>query len=166
MLGQRSISKILVLHIIAALFVIINVSDVEISGFSDVIPLFDLMLVFYFAVFKNVFSLWFIFLMGIWGDALNGDLLGVTPFCYLILVRFFASLNHRLIIRENFQQIIQQFAFFCFLFLLMKWLILSILHGTLYSIGNAAVQMVLSSVFYVVMHKFFDYLSEKLLGSN
>lgn len=166
MLEQKSISKTLALHIIAILFVILNILDVKIAGFADVIPLFDVMLVFYFAVFTNVFSLWFVFLMGIWGDALNGDLLGVTPLCYLILVRVFASMNHRLVIRENFQQIVQQFIFFCLIFLVMKWLILSIVNTTFYSFSNALVQLVLSSVFYVVMHKFFDFLSEKLLGSN
>ncbi len=68
-----------------------------------------------------------------------------------------------MIIRENFRQIWQQFIAFCFLFLLIKWLILSAFNSTFSSVITPLVQFILSSALYVLMHKFFDYLSEKLL---
>jgi rod shape-determining protein MreD len=114
MLAQKSISRVILLHLVAILFVIFNVSDIRIAGLSDLVPLFDLMAVFYFAVFRNVFAVWFIFLMGIWNDALNGNPLGTTALCYIVLTKFFALLNHKLMIRENFKQIWQQFISFCF----------------------------------------------------
>ena len=154
------------LHLIAVLFVIMNVSDIRISGLSNLIPLFDLMIIFYFGAFKNVFSIWFIFLLGIWNDALNGNPLGTTALCYILLVKFFSLLNSKMIIRENFQQIWQQFIAFCFLFLLMKFMILSVLNGAFLSVITPLVQLILSSVLYVLMHKFFDYLSQKLLGDS
>ncbi|MDX2083403.1 MAG: rod shape-determining protein MreD [Rickettsiales bacterium] len=163
MLEQKSISRIVILHLVAILLVILNVSDIRIAGLADLIPLFDLMAVFYFVVFKSVFGVWFIFLLGIWNDALNGNPLGVTALCYIILTKFFLLLNHKLMIRENFKQIWQQFIAFCFCFLLMKWLILSIFNGDFYSLNTVLVQFILSSVLYVIMHKFFDYLSVKLL---
>ena len=163
MLEQKSISRIVTLHLIAILFVISNVSDIRIGGLSDVMPLFDLMIIFYFAVFKNSFGIWFIFLMGIWNDSLNGNPLGTTALCYIALVKLFSLLNQRLLIKENCQQIWQQFIAFCFCFLLMKWVILSIFNGVAYSIKIPLLQLVLSSTIYVVMHKFFDYLSSKLL---
>ena len=163
MLEQNSFPRIIAVHLIAILFVIINVSDIRISGLTNVIPLLDLMIIFYFAVFKNLFSVWFIFLLGIWSDALNGNPLGTTALCYIILVKLFTVLNGRMMIRENFKQLWRQFVAFCFLFLLMKWALLSVLNGAVYSIISPVVQLVLSSVLYVVMHKFFDYLSQKLL---
>lgn len=163
MLGQKSISRVIVLHLIAILFVIFNVSNIRISGFSSVMPLFDLMVIFYFAIFRDDFSVWFIFLMGIWSDALTGDLIGLTPLCYLVLIKLFSILNSKLNIKENFQQIWKQFVAFCGAFLLMKWSVLSIFSGTLYSLNVLVMQFILSSVFYVVMHRFFDYLSVKLL---
>lgn len=166
MLEQKSISRLIFLHIIAILFVILNLSDIKIGGFSDVMPLFDLMIVFYFAVFRDKFSIWFIFLMGTWNDALNGNPLGTSALCYIILAKLFSALNDRLIIKENFQQVWHQFIAFCFLFLFMKWCILSMLSGTIYSANIAVVQLVLSSILYVVMHRFFDYLSLKLLEDN
>lgn len=156
-------SRTIILHVVAILLVIFNVSDIRIAGLSDLTPLFDLMAVFYFAVFKNIFAVWFIFLLGIWNDSLNGNPLGTTAICYIVLIKFFSLLNQKLMIRENFKQIWRQFVAFCFCFLLMKWLILSVFNGEFYSATTMFVQFVLSSALYVVMHKFFDYLSRKLL---
>ena len=163
MFAEKSISRIIILHLIAILFVIFNVSDIKIGGFSKLIPLFDLMIIFYFAVFHRVFGLWFIFLLGIWNDALNGNPLGLTPICYIILIKIFVTLNQRLVIRENFKQLWQQFVIFCFCFLCLKWMILSIFNTAFYSVTTILVQFMLTSSFYVLMHKFFDYLYQKLI---
>lgn len=166
MFEQKSFSHIVMLHLVAILFVITNVSDVRIAGLSNIIPLFDLMMIFYFGAFKNVFGIWFIFLLGVWNDALNGNPLGTTALCYILLVKFFSLLNQKMVIKERFIQIWQQFIAFCFLFLLMKWTILSIFNGAPYGLVTPAAQFVLSSVLYIVMHKFFDYLSQKLLEDS
>ncbi len=166
MLKQKSISQVLLLHLIAILFVILNVSDIRIVGLSSLIPLFDLMMVFYFAAFKNVFAIWFVFLLGIWNDALNGTPLGSTALCYILLIKFFSLINNKMLIKENFIQVWQQFIAFCFLFLTMKWLIVSAFGGVAYPLLNPLIQLALTSVFYILMHKFFDYLSQKLLGEN
>lgn len=163
MLEQRSIPSLVILHLVAILLVIFNVSDIRIAGLSDLIPLFDLMAVFYFAVFKNIFAVWFIFLLGVWNDALNGNALGTTAMCYILLTKFFVILNHKLMIRDNFRQIWQQFVAFCLCFLVMKWLMLSVFNGEFMSITTVVVQFILSSIFYVLLHKCFDYLSAKLL---
>lgn len=165
MLEQKSISQTILLHLIAILFVIFNISDIRIAGLADLIPLFDLMIIFYFGIFKNVFSVWFIFLLGIWNDALNGNPLGTTALCYILLGKFFSVLNNKMMLKENFKQIWQQFVAFCFLFLLMKWAILSVFSESAHSVITPLVQFILSSSFYILMHKFFDYLSEKLLDT-
>ena len=163
MFAEKSISRTIILHLIAVAFVIFNVSDIKIGGFSKLIPLFDLMMIFYFAVFHRVFALWFIFLLGIWNDALNGNPLGLTPICYIALIKVFVALNQRLVIRENFKQLWRQFAIFCFCFLCLKWMILSAFNTAFYSVTTILVQFVLTSTFYVLMHKFFDYLYQKLI---
>jgi len=163
---QKSFFHLASLYLITCFLVIINVSDIRIGGLAKVMPLFDLMAVFYFAAFRKVFGLCFVFILGIWNDALGGNPLGTTALCYILLIKLFGLLNDRMLIRENFQQVWRQFIFFCFLFLMMKWLILSVFSGSFYSIVNPLLQLILSSAFYVIMHKFFDYLSKKLLGDN
>lgn len=166
MFAEKSISRVVILHLIAVLFVIFNISDIRIGGLAKLIPLFDLMMVFYFAVFRRTFGMWFIFLLGIWNDALNGNPLGLTPLCYITLIKIFITLNQRLVIRENFKQLWQQFAIFCFCFLCLKWMILSVFNTAFYSVITILVQFVLTTSFYVLMHKFFDYLYQKLIEEN
>lgn len=166
MLEQKSLSKFILLHIIAVLFVIINVSNIEISGLSNLIPLFDLMMVFYFTIFKRVFAIWFVFILGIWSDALSGSFLGATSLCYILIIKSFLAVNSRMFPKEDFKDVFKQFIIFCFLFLMLKWLILSIFAASFYSLKTPLVHLILTPVLYVVMHKFFDYLSQKLLEEN
>ena len=127
-------------------------------------PLFDLMAIFYFVVLKDKFGLLFVFILGIWNDALSGNLLGLTSLCYIILIKSFILFNNRILVRENFIQIWQQFVVFCFLFLFVKWTILVIMNGKSSSVSILFIQLFLSSFFYILMHRLFDYLSAKLLG--
>ena len=166
MFENKSILHPVLLHVIAVLFVIMNISSVQIAGISNVVPMFDLMFVFYFAVLRYSFGFWFVFLIGVWNDALNGSPLGATALCYILLINLFLLLNRKLWIRENFTQVWQQFVIFSFLFLTMKWLILSLFSDNILSVNTLLVQLVLSSAIYVPMHKFFDYLSHKLLGDE
>ena len=71
-----------------------------------------------------------------------------------------------MIIKENFIQIWRQFVAFCFLFLSMKYTVLSAFNGEFLNVITPIVQFILSSVLYILMHKFFDYLSQKLLEDN
>jgi len=159
-----SFFKSLTLYLVAILFAIFNLSDIKSSAAINYIPLFDIMMIFYFAVYRQgIFSLWFLVILGIWSDALNGLPLGITSLCYIAAVKFFITLNQRLMMKESFKQILEQFVGFIFLILMLKWLLLSIYNLTFYNITGALIQAVFSSVLYVVMHKFFDYLSLKLL---
>jgi len=164
MLEQKSFTKIILLYFFAIFLTILNLSNIKIAGFAKIMPLFDLMIIFYFTIFKDRFGLWFVFLLGIWNDALNGNLLGLTSLCYIVLIKLFMLFNNRAFARENFMQIWQQFIAFCFLFLFIKWIIFVIINVKASSVGMLFVQWVLSSFFYILMHRFFDYLNKKLLG--
>ena len=166
MFEQKSILRPILLYLIAILFVIMNISSIKIAGISNVIPLFDLMLVFYFATLRRTFALWFIFLLGIWNDALSGTPLGATALCYIILIKLFLLVNNKVLMRESFIQVWQQFVAFSFLFLSLKWLLVSLFNDNIQSLTTPMVQLVLSAAIYVPMHKFFDYLSHKLLSDE
>lgn len=163
MFSEKSISRTLLLHLTAIFFVVFNITDIKIGGFSKLIPLFDLMVVFYFAIFHQVFLIWFIFLLGLWNDALNGNPLGLTSLIYIVLVKFFVMINQKMMIRDNFNQVWKQFLFFCAVFLGLKWFFLSAFNAAIYSPVTILVQFILTSSVYVLMHKFFDYLYQKLV---
>lgn len=163
MLLSKPTSKIILLYLIAIVFTIFNLTNIKIGGLSDVMPMLDLMIIFYFAVFKNRFEIWFLFLLGIWNDSLNGSALGITSICYILLTRLFLIANNRLLVKENFDHVWRQFILFCIFFVFFKWLLISIFNGGVVSPLNAMVQAFISSLFYVVLHKFFDYLAVQLL---
>jgi rod shape-determining protein MreD len=166
MIKEKSLTNLIILHLIAILLTITNISDIKIAGIQKIMPLFDLMIIFYFSIFKNKFRVWFIFVLGIWNDALNGNLLGITSLTYIISIKIFLILNDRMILKENFIQVWRQFISFCLLFLIMKWAILSISQPGSYSLTTPLIQLIISSLFYVIMHKFFNYLTQKLLGEH
>ncbi len=163
MFVKKSSSSKVILHLIAVLFVMFNILDIKIAGLSKTMPLFDVMIVFYFAIFRQAFGLWFVFFLGFLNDALNGNPLGLTPLIYILLIQLFVVANQRLVIRQDFRQILYQFISFLFCFLFMKWAILSLYNGAFYSILIIAIQFILSSIFYVVMHKVCDYLNQKFI---
>lgn len=163
---HTSTLRIVGIHLLAVFLVMLNISNIEISGLSRVVPLFDVMAVFYFAIFRNLFAIWFVFLLGVWSDALTGDPLGLTALCYILLIEFFLTLNDNMMIRENFLQIWKQFMAFLFLFLLMKWSILSIFNHAAYSVITPFLQLALSGLIYALMHKLFDYLSGEIFEGD
>lgn len=144
-------------HLLALFLVILNVGNYKITGFSKVMPLFDIMAVFYFSVFFPIFSTSFIFLLGVFSDALQSNFLGVSSLIYILLIKFFLALNNRMIIAENFRQILQQFALFLLLFLLFKLAIISLLSHTNYDFISLLIKWILSIIIYAAMHRLFDY---------
>ncbi|MFM7620391.1 MAG: rod shape-determining protein MreD [Alphaproteobacteria bacterium] len=166
MIKQHSVIKIIALYLIAIIFVAFNLTSIKIPAISTVFPMLDFMMVFYFAIFCQRFGIWFIFLLGIWNDALTGNALGVTSLCYILLVKFFLTINQKMLIRENFIQIWQQFIAFCFVIIATKWALLSLLDGTMHSLIVPSSQFLLAVFLYVPMHKLFDILNDKLLQGD
>jgi hypothetical protein len=162
MAESKSIWQNIYVYLLVLFLSIINVNNIKIAGFNYFFPLLEVIAIFYFAVFCNIFGFIFIFIVGIWQDSINNINLGVSSFCYIIIVKIFLTINNRVLFKENFMQIWQQFVFFCFLFLLLKWLIISLLNASFLSIKPILIQTLISIFAYVFMHKFFDFFLEKI----
>ena len=162
-----SLRNIVILQIIAILFAMLNLSNIKIEYVADFLPLFDVMIIYYFAVLRpEVFAVWFLFLLGIITDSINGFPLGITSLSYILTVKLFNVLNQKMLLKENFQQIFGQFIAFVFSILLLKLSMLSIYHFKSYNFVGSAIQMFITSTLYVLLHKFFDYLDKKLLKGS
>jgi rod shape-determining protein MreD len=163
MVNNQIFYKNIILHLIAFLLVVLNFSNLKIYGLSYLMPSFDLMMIFYFTIFRNTFSTWFIFLLGLWSDALNGSPLGSTSLCYIVLIKLFSVANEKIALKDDFHQIWQQFIFFISALFFLKLLMLSAFNLHLYNINVLVLQAVISCFCYVIMHRFFDYLNRELL---
>lgn len=163
MLEQKSITKISLIYIFAIILTATNLTNIRVAGINNLWPLFDLMAIFYFGIFKNRFGLAFIFFLGIWNDAINGNPLGLTSLSYIVLIKIFSIINGRILSRENFIQIWKQFVIFLILFLTFKLILFVVISGNFISVKIMLLQLVISIFTYIPMHAFFDYLSKKLL---
>lgn len=163
MLEQKSITKIALIYIFAIILTAMNLTNIRVAGINNLWPLFDLMAIFYFGIFKNHFGLTFIFFLGIWNDAINGNPLGLTSLSYIVLIKIFSIINGRILSGENFIQIWKQFVIFLILFLTFKLILFVVISGNFISIKIMLLQYLISIFIYVPMHAFFDYLSKKLL---
>lgn len=166
MQNKSRLIKLLLLHFLAILFVVLNLFNLKILGFFNLLPFFDLVVIFYFCIYRNIFASWFVFLLGIWLDSLNGALLGLSSLCYIILIRLFIFFNHKMFIRESFMQIWQQFGVFCLLFLAFKYLILFAINDVYYDVWGLVFRYLVTILIYGALHQFFDYLSKKLVEED
>ncbi len=160
---EESLFGRLLIYLMTIFFVITNLLYFRFADFLQIVPMIDLMAVFYFSIYRQIFPIWFLFLIGLWNDSITNNILGVTSFLNIFLVKFFLILNERLIIRDNFVHIWYQFAIFSILFLLIKWFILSSFYGDFFSILWPITNWFISVIFYFIMHRFFDYVSFKVL---
>lgn len=164
---HSSPARLIILHLIAVLFTIFNISSITIVGIPNLVPLLDLMMIYYFAIYRpHVFGIWFLFLLGVWSDSLNGMPLGITSLCYIITTKVFNVVNSRMDIKENFEQIFKQYVVFAFTILFLKWMFLSIYRSEVYNILTPIAQLVISSIAYIFVHRFFDYLNQKLIEES
>lgn len=166
MLTAKYIFKNLIFYIIAIIFTSFNVCAIKIAGLQSVIASFDVVSIFYFAVLKNLFGLWFIFLLGIWGDALSNNAIGISSLSYIVMVKFFQVANNKLIIKENFYQIWKQFTIFFAFILIIKWLLLSMIANNFYPVYKLLMQLILTVSLYPIIHKFLDFFSKKITGEG
>ena len=166
MIKEQSMLKVIALYILAIISVAFNITSIKIPFVASLFPLIDVMIIFYFAIFRQFFGIWFIFLLGIWSDALTGNPLGIAALLYILLVKFFMVINSKMLSRENFIQIWQQFVAFCFVVIFIKLFMLSMLQGSSMSLTIPVAQFLFSVFLYIPMHKFCDLLSVKLLGEK
>jgi len=151
------------LHLLATLLVLLNLSNIKIAYLADFLPLFDLMVVFYFAVFRPYFfKNWFLLFLGIIVDSFHGLPLGLSSLCYILAVRIFQRINHRSEFIRDIPSLLLIFAFFGLTIMLFKWFFLSLFFWVNFNIIIPLIQLVLSVTLYLIFHKFFNFLWHKL----
>ena len=165
-MSTQNSPKIIFLYFLLILFTIFNISDIRIAGFSNFMPLFDLMMIYYFTVHRpNIFGFLFISLIGIWHDAINSLPLGVTALCYIISIKTFNIINQRMLLKESFSNVFRQFILFSMLFISLKWAILSLYYLAIFDFKLPLIRVIIGILLYPAFHKIMNFL-EKLTANN
>jgi len=156
--------KITALHLIALFFVTLNVAPIKIANMPSISPIFSSIIVFYFCVYReNVFSFFFIFILGLWCDSLRMLPLGTTSFALLLSIKIIREINSRVLTKDSFSQLVILFAIFCGIFSIIKWSVLSIFYQKLFPIFHAFLEIGVTVLLYVILHNFLDFLNRKLV---
>lgn len=130
-----------------------------IAGTPSFFPALDIMIVFYWSSHRpSALPNWFIFLLGIFRDVVEGLTLGVGPFVYLV-TKFMLLASRGIYRKANFLVIWQGFAIIALLAITLKWLLVSFIMGIPLSPDNAIMQFMLSVAIYPAMHWLFNLVA-------
>lgn len=151
---------------IAIILVIIGAFNFQIPGLAKFVPLFALMTIFYWcAYWPDLMPKWFVFLLGLFQDAIYGTPIGITPL--LLIITWWVIVSGRKhLVKEPFIVIWLMFALVVTLYVISNWLLNSIYAGELLYSNTMWMQCVLTIVIYPVIHKLFNYIHERLLKDN
>ena len=157
------IARYSILYFIVAIFFVLNSINLYVNNFSKVMPSFGIMIIFYFAVYKNVMSYFALFFFGVFSDVLMGLPLGITSLSLLVSKKMFTRITPLLSINRNMYKITLHFIIFFVIFLVVKWLITGTYFQALYSIIPLIFELFISLLFHIVLYNFFEFLNRVLV---
>lgn len=145
--------------IIAMSLLILSAVPIDIAGAAAFFPIVDIMVIYYWSSYKPLaLPDWFVFVLGILRDAIEGISLGVSPCMYLI-ARIIVISSRSLYRRENFLIIWQGFAITALIFIFGKWMLLSFVTDTNLVLNSAIMQFMVSIAMYPIFHWFFNLVN-------
>jgi cell shape-determining protein MreD len=156
---QKAIYKKIYLKLLAIFFTIINTNNIHIFDNINLIPNLDIMLIFFFTICRiGMLPIWFVFLLGIWSDAINGFNIGISSLLYIILIKLFLFFNYPPNNINDFKKNMVLFFLFLAIFYILKIGFLSIYNAQLYNLYNVIREFFISvgiySIFSSILFKY------------
>ncbi len=95
---------------VAILLLILSSVPIDVAGASAFFPAVDIMVIYYWSSYRpSALPAWFVFILGIFRDSIEGLTLGVSS-CVYLLIKFIVVSSRGLYRKENFLIIWQGFA--------------------------------------------------------
>jgi cell shape-determining protein MreD len=150
---QRSIYKNISLKLLVIFFTILNIDNIYITNNIRLLPNLDIMLIFFFTVYRTgSLPIWFIFIIGVLVDSLNGTSIGLSSLIYILLIKIFSFFNYQEKNINDFKKNITQFGLFLGVFSFLKLGFLSIQNLQFYNIYNFIIEFVMSMIIYTFIN--------------
>ncbi len=145
--------------IVALLLLIISAVPIYIVGLSAFFPVVDVMVIYYWASSRpRVMPDWFIFLLGVLRDGVEGLTIGISS-CVYLLVKFIVVASRGLYIRGGFLLVWQGFAIAAIIAIAGKWLLVSFVMNKPISLDSAIMQLMFSIAMYPVFYWFLNLVN-------
>lgn len=147
----------------AMALVIVSAVNFQIQGISIVMPVFPLMVVYYWAIYwPEMAPRWFVFLLGLFHDLVHLAPLGLSSLL-LLLLWWVVTSQRRHLLKEPFTVIWLMFGLCGGLYLAAEWLVQSIIAGHLFTGSALWMRLIISVLFYPVLHKMLNGLHQAVL---
>jgi len=144
---------------VTVLLLMLSSVPLDITGTSAFFPAVDIMAISFWASYRpGSMPYWFVFLLGIIRDSLEGIMLGVSP-CVCLLVRLMVVSSRGLYRKENFILVWQWFTIILIFAITLKWALLSFLMDKPLIIDYAVMQFMVSIAMYPLLHWLFNIVN-------
>lgn len=145
--------------ILVLVLLIASSIPIHIAGASAFFPMVDIMAIYYWTSYRpQVMPDWFVFILGILRDIMEGLTIGVSPFIYL-LTRFIVLASKDLYKKQTFIIVWQGFAIVSLIAITGKWLLVSFIIDMPLVFTSAIMQFVLSIAMYPLFHWLFSLVN-------
>ncbi len=152
---------VVALHFVAIACAAISYVDFKIVAFSVAVPMFEVMIVYYARIFRKIFSLWMVFVLGLIADSMSGGVLGATALSYIVVIKAFEYLEDRLAIKDSFSQVFRRFIMFLVSFVLLKYVVLLVAMAAGYDVKFVLIKIILTAICYVFVHNILEHYYKK-----
>ncbi len=150
-----------------ALFLVVVTSvNYQNAAFTKMPPFIMTMAVFYWGLYWPIsMPRWFVFLLGMFHDAMHGMPIGVSSLV-LILVVTILNAQRRHLIKENFYVSWLAFVLTVSIVAAYHWFMHSIYFGILFWSDTIWMQLLVTFLFYPVVHKLFNLLHNAMISER
>jgi rod shape-determining protein MreD len=148
--------------VLAVLFLLLHAIPQRQLLFSDVVPSFTCMTIYYWCLFRpSLMPYWFLFLLGLLQDILLGLPLGASPLVF-ILFRISVISLQRLFGKETFWGIWVWFSILTAFASLGVFSIMGLIQHEWIPLNSAVIQWVLTVACYPLVHGLFTRIYKRL----
>ncbi len=146
-------------YILVIVFLFFSTIPLGALGLNVCRPMIQLMLVFFFALYRPYFyPYWFLFLIGMFYDAVLGLPLGMNALTNILLKAVVLAIRNKYL-RAPFGAIWVQFLVLISAVVLLQWFIMSVTYGHFFNGNIVAIQLLLSMALYPFFHRLFAKVS-------
>lgn len=151
-------ARILLPALATCVFFILTLVPISIPGLASFLPDVCLISIYYWTILRpDVMPYWFVFLLGLVKDAMLGNPLGLFSLIF-ILFRLLVERQRVLLAKETFLATWINFSLLALATLVASWLLMCLYLKTVIPLIDIAMQWILTSAFYPLLHMAFNAL--------
>jgi hypothetical protein len=121
---------------------------------------------YHFYIYKRRFSMFFIFILGIWNDAILNITLGASSLCYFLVIVVFLFFENITLKKIDRKTIYAKSFIFMAIYSFLKYLILNITGDISSSYHLISMAIFSFIIYFLLLAHFFEYIDKKIFKNE